>query len=214
MYDKPALILCTINYIWTQYQCKINLSKTDRLEKVCLCLKCFGVVAFTLQHEQSPSGLTETMNRHVCSCFIFSRLALYSPHSAFYNCHKKSPVPSPSHLPDVWQSISDRVRNVQVSGLTWRQHAGSSTATRAKAPWAAPPPLSKTTHRLALSWGAVDKTWGLHRSECRGTACEQAAMGHELRRVSWWGTRGQCLRIMDLNMDLRNFIGKSGFFPS
>lgn len=44
-------------------------------------------------------------------------------------------------------------------------------------------------------------------------AREQAAPGWEIRRVSWQGIRGQCLRAIDLNTDLRNSIGKVVFPP-
>lgn len=151
-------------------------------------------------------GLTGMTNRRVCSCYISSSLALSLTLPSI--AATKSTVHSPSHLPDLWKSIFDS-RKCTGEWPNLEKACRDTATTPAKAQWATTLHQSKSTHCFSLSWGAVEKTWRVHAlSEGAGH------LSREKRRVSWQGIRGQCLRTMDLNMDLRTFIGKSRFFPS
>lgn len=159
---------------------------------------CFYITRWTvLSRPQRPVRDEQTG----LLLFHFLQLGSHSLYSAFYSGHKETPV----HSHHLWQGLK--------CASEWpnlEQHAGNSTVTRAKAQWAPTPQLSKTNQCFALGWGAVDKTW--HLSE-GAIAYEQAAIGRKIR-VSCQGIRDQCLRIMDLNLDLRNFIMNGRLFPS
>ena len=73
-----------------------------------------------------------------------------------------------------------------------------------------PKPNGQAAHSCLVSptatlrLDAVNRTRSLHAPEhAQGPGEEKSADG----------VRGQCSRSMGLNMDLRNFIGKSRFFP-
>lgn len=86
---------------------------------MCSCLRCFSVVAFTLQDEQSPPsprGLLE-MNRQVCFYYIFSSLALL---------HCTLPSTAAIKRTQFIPTTFDRVWNVQMSGLTWSRMQGKA----------------------------------------------------------------------------------------